>query len=586
MKMKTQAKLKSAVWLLVLAAILNGLGTLKVAADPLWTHRPAQEIKWYRLSDLGSLLVATEGSLYCLDPESGKPVWQRDDLKKIEEFEIHEISGTPLLLVQDNSGFTQAKTRLFAVDLLTGQTIWQTDQLKGHTVQVAPDYDKDLVLFVTVKNNSMNKDKPDITALRLSSGELLWHAEYTDKVDLYGIERGSRYFPKYDLSGANPPVFDGDSVYLTYAGLHRYNLSDGKLVWKIAYDITEGNIKRGNAQAVIDGDVIYTSAKGQVRAIDKATGQVRWTSKDFGGAIAEMMVSGEVIYGRLGGVFYDFGKREYVQKRPHGVVALDKKTGGAAWTYDGAKNSITNMLLLREQNQILIADEKNLIGLDLNSRGNVKEAFRLRLEFKYNLGAAATVAKVAKFGFGGLSALGSKGADTTDEPVAISHRENGTVVVRGRQHLLAFDPRSRQIAWSVKYEAPGVSGWQKIAMAAITAASAYLNMGQEAYYAQRGNSFAADRANKNFISAMSAYEQFAAKRFTATKSTDNYTYVLTDIRADKEKGAGLIGVNMMTGQGERQVLFRDKDPDYQVDETTGRIFNLRNPKELSAFVIR
>jgi len=37
--------------------------------------------------------------------------------------------------------------------------------------------------------------------------------------------------------------------------------------------------------------------------------------------------------------------------------------------------------------------------------------------------------------------------------------------VQGKQHLLAFDPRTHNIVWSVKYEAPGVPGWQKVAMA-------------------------------------------------------------------------------------------------------------------------
>jgi outer membrane protein assembly factor BamB len=266
------------------------------------------------------------------------------------------------------------------------------------------------------------------------------------------------------LSGANPPVFDGDSIYFTYAGLHRYSLADGKLVWRVPYDVTEGKIKQGNAQAVIDENVIYTSAKGQARAIDKQTGTVKWTSKDFGGAIAEMKPYGNVIYGRLGGTFYDFGKREYIAKKPLGVVAIDKATGAANWFYDGAKDSLTNMVVLPDQNTILIADAKNLIGLDTTSSGKVKEAFKQKLEFKFNLGAAATVAKVAKFGFGGLSAIGSKGADTTDEPIALVRRENGTVVALGKQHLLAFDPRTRAIVWSTKYAAPGVPGWQKIAM--------------------------------------------------------------------------------------------------------------------------
>ncbi|MBC7932164.1 MAG: PQQ-binding-like beta-propeller repeat protein [Rubrivivax sp.] len=550
---------------------------------PLWTHKPAGDIKWYRVTDVGSLLVGSKGALYALDGETGGQTWARADLAGAEEFEVETIAGTPLVLVSDTSGTFKKGTKLYALDVLTGQNIWETEKLKGATVAVEPVFEKDLVLLVTVETNAANKSKPKITALRMTTGELVWESDYPDNVDLYGIERGSKYFPKYDLSGANPPVYDGDSIYFTYAGLHRYSLADGKLLWGTKYDVTEGSIKRGNAQALVDGDTIYTSAKGQLRAIDKATGAIKWASKDFGGAVAEMKSSGDTIYGRLGGAFYDFSKREYVNKKPFGVAAVDRRTGATLWYFDKASDSITNMALLPELNTVLIADAKSLIGLDTNSTGKVKEAFKVKLEFKNNLGTAATVAKVAKFGFGGLSAIGKGGGDDRDEPVALYRRENGTVVVAGKQHLLAFDPRGRQIVWSLKYDAPGVPGWQKIAMAGLTALTYTMAT------AQAANTYAGTSenrwANKQRVSSLVAYEQFVSKRYSATKATGNYVYVLTTVREGKEKGAGLVGIQMETGRGDRQIMFKDKEPDYQVDDTAGRVFNLRNSKELSAFSV-
>lgn len=568
---------------LVSSLVVGLLLAVATQAAPLWTHKPAGDIKWYRLTEVGSVLVGTKGSVYLLDSETGAQVWSRADLPGVEEYEVDEIKGTPLLLVSDTSGSFSKNTRLFALDLLTGQNIWQTEKLQGATVAVEPVYEKDLVLLVTVPNNAANKAKPKITALRMTSGEMVWEADYPDSVDLYGIERKSKYFPKFDLSGANPPLYDEDSVYFTYAGLHRYSLADGKLLWGVKYDVTEGSIKRGNAQAVIDGDAVYTSAKGQLRAIDKATGAVRWTSKDFGGAVAEMRALNGTIYGRLGGAFYDFSKREYVNKKPYGVAAVNKQTGATEWYYDKADDSITNMALLPDMNTILVADAKHLIALDTQSSGKVKEAYKVKLEFKNNLGAAATVAKVAKFGFGGLSAIGKGGGDDRDEPVAVYRRENGTVVVQGKQHILAFDPRGRQIVWSVKYEAPGVPGWQKVAMAGLTAVSYSFSTAHamNTYAGTASNRW----ANSNRVNALVAYEQFVSKRYSAAKAVGNYAYVLTTVKEGKEKGAGLVGVHMESGKGERQILFKDKEPDYQVDETAGRVFNLRNPKELSAFTV-
>ncbi len=566
------------------------------AADSLWSHKPTQDIKWYQLTEAGTLLVGTGTSIYSLDPETGNELWARPDLAKISEEEIHQIEGTPLLLIGDPQGFLSGKTALYCLDLLTGKNLWETEKIKGHAVEITVNPKLGIAIIITVVSNKAAKDKLDIFALEYGNGKVLWQAEYAENVDLYGKEKGSRYFPTFDLSGANPPIFDEDAVYMTYAGIHKYSLKDGSLLWKNVYDVTEGKIKRGNGQARIDGDVIYTSAKGQLRAFDKKSGTLKWTSKDFGGAVAEMIVDGGTIYGRLGGNFYDFNKREYVKKGPLGVVALDKNSGASFWSYDGAKNNITNMAIAREANTLLIADEKNLIELDLSSQGKVKESYKIKLEFKNKIGAAAVGVKAAKTGFGMLSggAVGalkgatSKGADGTDDPVQITPQENGQFVIRGMQHILSFDPRSKAIGWSTHFEAPTAPTWQKIAMGALTAFTvmANLNGSVGSQLASGYKTSSADRYEDSMINAFSSYEKFLTKRFSATKTIGNFTYVMTNLAEGKDKAAGIIGVNMMTGQGDRQIMFADKDPDYEIDEASGRIFNLKNSKELTAFVIK
>lgn len=578
-------KMRSAAFSLILFSIVLGASVSVFADAPRWTYKGA---KWYSMLTTGNLVVGTDGGgLVGISGETGQPIWTRADLKGIKETEITELEGTPFLLVADNSGWAQRKTKLFAVDLETGKNIWQTEKLLGFTAQVSPVYEKDMIVFLTIKDNRVTKDKPDITALRLSTGELLWQNEYTEKVDLYGVEKakksgflsgGGGFFgdqPRYDLSGENPPVFDKDSMYLTYAGLHRYDLATGKLLWKLPYDVTEGSLKRTNGQAIVDGETVYTSAKGIVRAIDKNSGAVKWQTKDLNsGGIAEMVQSGDVIYGRLGGNFYSDKQKDYLKKSPIGVVALSKQNGAVLWNYTGAKNSITNMVLLPEQNALLIADEKNIIALDTNSSGKVKEAYKMKLEFTRSLNATDVASKAIKGMFGGLKGLASKGADRTDEPVALIRQENGTVVARGKQHILAFDPRSRVVAWTSFYDAPGIPAWQKIAMTAITAylsgaASANLSRGENS-----GSFSEARQANKDYDAYWSGYEQAMNKRYNATKQSGNFVYVLTKIKSGKDSGTGLMGVDMLTGNASRQILINDKKPDYEIDEATGRLFNL------------
>lgn len=568
----------------------------KVFADtPVWSFKGA---KWYSLMETGNVTVGVQNGVTMLDGSTGKVVWQRNDLGDIKEEEYTELPGTPLLLISDNSGWAQRKTKITALDTLTGETIWQTDKMLGFTAQVTPVYKKDMIVFITIQDNRRNKDKPDVFALKMSTGELLWQSEYSEKVDLYGIEKKKRgatasmFFgsgggasDRFDLSGENPPIVDGDSMYMTYAGLHRYNLSDGKLVWKTLYDVTDGSLKNTNGQAIFDGDVIYTSAQGIIRAIDKNTGAVKWVTKDFGkGGIAEMQLYNGVIYGRMGGLFFSGKKGEWQKKGPIGVVALDKANGNTNWIYTGAKESITNMMILPEDNALLIADEKNLIGLDMTSQGKVKEAYKVPLKFKFKVGAGATAGKVAAVAFGGIGGFMKKGPDTTDNPVSLVRQENGTVVIRGMQHLLAFNPKTREIPWSTKYDAPGISGWQSIVLTAITITSAALSQGLEASYSQRGDYNSAFNENSRFLNLMQSYQQIMAKKYSSAKQTGSVYYVLTTVKGKDDKGSGLVGVNLMTGQPVNQIVFHDKEPDYDVDDASGRMFNMKKG-ELTAYQI-
>ncbi len=323
---------------------------------------------------------------------------------------------------------------------------------------------------------------------------------------------------------------------------------------------------------------MYTSAKGQLRAIDKATGQVKWTSADFGGAIAQMELEGDVIYGRLGGTFYDKLAKEWKIKKPLGVVAVAKGTGAEVWRYTGAKDAITNMIVLPDRSAVFIADQTQLIGLDTASQGKVKEAFKIKVEFKDKIGAAKVAAGVGKFLLGGAKAAASGGGEQ-DAPVAIHLRQGGSAVVVGKQHLLALDTAKRVVVWSVQYDAPGRAAWAKALMSAMTAVTYAANVSQAA---ATGSSSYANAAS----TSIADYSNFAGKRFSAAAGTQAYYYVLTNVKEGEEKGAGIVGINLDTGKADRQVLLQEKEPQYEIDEFTGRVFNVRDKKELVAFSVK
>ena|SRR5215213_215834 len=121
-------------------------------------------------------------------------------------------------------------------------------------------------------------------------------------------------------------------------------------------------------------------------------------------------------------------------------------------------------------------------------------------------------------------------------------------------------------------------------MTALTVTATMISESAEAGYAQRGDYNAAFNRNSQFLNLMSNYQQFMSKKFSSSKQSGNIYYVLTTIKGKDEKGAGLVGVNLYSGKAVNQIIFKDKSPDYEVDEAAGRLFNM-NKGELSAYNI-
>ena len=121
------------------------------------------------------MLAGTENSLYAIDGQTGERVWQRKT-GKIQETAVTPIPGTDLILCTQDLG---SKSRLTAVDVLTGSELWESDKVKGDVMQLAVDPEQDIVAIVLVKDARGGigglKRKPVIHVLALSTGDELWH---------------------------------------------------------------------------------------------------------------------------------------------------------------------------------------------------------------------------------------------------------------------------------------------------------------------------------------------------------------------------------------------------------------------------
>ena len=92
-----------------------------------WSAKLDGRVRFYQSTELGVLVVGTEKSLYAVDGETGDILWRRKNVK-LDETDVAAVPGTDILLMNLESG---SKTRLEAADLMTGNTLWRSDKLRG-----------------------------------------------------------------------------------------------------------------------------------------------------------------------------------------------------------------------------------------------------------------------------------------------------------------------------------------------------------------------------------------------------------------------------------------------------------------------
>jgi outer membrane protein assembly factor BamB len=104
-------------------------------AQPAWQANLDSHIRFYQTTDFGIVLAGTDKSLYAIDGQTGEQLWRRST-GKINETAVTPIPDTDLLLFSQDLG---DKSRLEAVDLMTGARIWQSEKVKGDVMQLAVD---------------------------------------------------------------------------------------------------------------------------------------------------------------------------------------------------------------------------------------------------------------------------------------------------------------------------------------------------------------------------------------------------------------------------------------------------------------
>ena len=168
---------------------------------------------------------------------------------------------------------------------------------------------------------------------------------------------------------------------------------------------------------------------------------------------------------------------------------------------------------------------------------------------------------------------------------------NGNIFLGSSQNVMMLDG-SGQSLFHEYFKSPGKSGFMKVLSAVTAAASTALMVASAANAGMNRsgssinslgsyNDYGKDskRAADMFGDISSASFKMLSQRFKATSATENSQFILTKL----DSGVGLVKVNKDSGKVEKEILLKDKKPEYQVDEYGGYLFYKADDKTVFAY---
>jgi len=505
------------------------------AGEMLWQIKTDKDINWRRLTDLGSLVYATDDGLYCLDPKSGENLWKKeeDTFKKIQEGQVEFIPATPILLMDIKKGKGNITGTLCALNISDGSVVWSTGEQKGMGIGAFPNYERgEIVYFMNDE-----KLKPVLYVYDITNGtQKVFKEQFDDdRFEVFEVPGSGIVFKKFSVAGNQRPVFEGDYAYLAFPKPMKVDLNTGAIVWKCA----DGGVKKtqpkdGMAQMISDGSALYVPNEDKLYAIDCATGAVKWQTKGLPKWVGQIVEDGEGLI-----------LKGDDSKSGDGFVLRVARADGAFLWKDPYKYKDSSCNMLIDGERILLVADGKLQSVD---KASGKKTSELKL----------------------------KDADFKETVNSLDLRDEG-LLLQATQGACLLDKDGSKAVWAKTLEAPGSSGWMKLAAAAVSSLD-YMANASVAMNTYRGTLDNA-RANKNMNSSFGSFMEEMSKRFTATASGEQWMFVLTNL----DGGPGLAALNLKTGQVDAEVLLKDKKPDYQIDELGKRVFYFKDKNELQCY---
>jgi hypothetical protein len=586
----------------------------------------------------GILVAATNDGLVGIDPKQSTPIFTFNEFGRLKPEETEFIPLSPYIVVSQgaNSKFAGiAKTKRAVLNYITGKVIFnsETDNWNQiYTCNIVLPQNKLIVSGIQKEGDKFEKMTPKVAVYDLST-QKLDYSFFLDKPGRVGIAKDfsvtgvplllknmliiptaqgliAKSHKGDDLweckiKGVNWMVSDTSETEIygfetTTNGkntrIHKIS-NKGAELWKDDRKV-QGNVS--NFQILTQGiavvsdkssggstSVFATSDESEIAFLSASTGEDLWEkAPKTKGWVQHFYVQDDGIL---------FG----IQQGGINKISFDGKT-----LFKKPLKTGENIMVMAESPQGLIyitSEDANIVDLKTGD-----QVWNKPLKYK-NSAAVASTFDSAKNRYliaadGDIYAIDAQTGDATDfSKVKFDEKEvantmemrNGNIFLSSSQNmaLLGNDGSENYNAY---FKSPGQSGFVKALSGIVAVASTGLAM---AHAAKAGANRTSPYGSTNDLSNYNetgkenarAAAMFAdigdiafsvmSKRFKATAATENAQFILTKL----DDGVGLVKVNKDTGKVDKEIVLKDKKPEYQVDEVAGVLYYKANDKTIYAY---
>jgi hypothetical protein len=417
---------------------------------------------------------------------------------------------------------------LLAKKAQTGETLWEND-MKNINWMVADDSEKEIYAFEGVNQGKNTR----IHKVGVNGAEL-WKDDHKVKGQVVNFE----ILPNGIAVVSNTNDGGSDSVFATKneSNIAFLNATNGEDLWDKAPK-TKGYVQHFY---VMEDGILFGIYQGGINKISFDGNTLYKKPLKTGENILTMA---ETPQGLI-----------YITSEDANIVNL--KTGEQVWNKPlkykraGAISSTFD----KNNNRYLISADETLYAVDANS--------------------------------GEVSTLAESKFEGKEVPSHIEIRDNG-ILLTSDQNMMMLDWNGGK-NWNEYYQAPGKSamgailaGVTAVATAATAMAAANSSVQNKLAGYDSQSERDADLAG-GMAAASGASIAEMLKRFKATAATENSQFVLTKL----EDGVGLVKLNKDSGVKEKEIVLKDKKPQYQVDEIGGILYYMADSNSIFAYDLK